>query len=356
MRGMRVPRAGGAPALPEEDGGEATASAGLSEPLLQKDADALRHCPNARLSAQQQGNLKTPSEENKRKKRFHRAKTAPAFNDDTCCPKTSVAPQLLPFRDKQPTHKVLLYALVALFLYLAAGVLLFSWAANSMKGKRSGYLVVDALYFSIVTMTTVGYGDLTPASPAAKSVTCVYLLLGFGLVGALLSSAAQYLVVKQEVLLVKAIVGSGTARGGPEQQQYSRAPALLLAVQPARFKVLVTGSLVLGMVAAGVAVLTAVESKSVVDAVYVVCVTMTTLGYGDQSFDTTAGRLFASAWILLSTLCVTQFFLSVAEMRTEARQQRLADWVLSRKPTVSDLEAADIDEDGKVRCVFAKAL
>eukprot|EP00967_Tisochrysis_lutea_P136655 scaffold243996_cov40-Tisochrysis_lutea.AAC.5 len=33
---------------------------------------------------------------------------------------------------------------------------------------QCGWTVVDALYFSVVTISTVGYGDLTPSDPGMK--------------------------------------------------------------------------------------------------------------------------------------------------------------------------------------------
>jgi hypothetical protein len=36
----------------------------------------------------------------------------------------------------------------------------------------------DLLYFSVITMTTVGFGDITPASEAARAVTVLEALLG----------------------------------------------------------------------------------------------------------------------------------------------------------------------------------
>jgi len=61
------------------------------------------------------------------------------------------------------------------------------------------------------------------------------------------------------------------------------------------------------------------EGFSFIDAFYCVCVTVTTLGYGDESFTTKAGRVFAVFWIL--SVCVVQFFLFLAESRTEERQR-----------------------------------
>jgi len=44
----------------------------------------------------------------------------------------------------------------------------------------------DALYLSVVTMTTVGYGDLAPIGFMAKTLTAIQGLLGIGFVGLVL--------------------------------------------------------------------------------------------------------------------------------------------------------------------------
>jgi voltage-gated potassium channel len=44
-----------------------------------------------------------------------------------------------------------------------------------------GLRVVDALYFSVVTLTTVGYGDFAPETDAGKLFTAVYVLVGIGI-------------------------------------------------------------------------------------------------------------------------------------------------------------------------------
>jgi hypothetical protein len=40
---------------------------------------------------------------------------------------------------------------------------------------------VDAFYFCVASLTTVGYGDLTPATDEGKIFTMVYLVTGIGL-------------------------------------------------------------------------------------------------------------------------------------------------------------------------------
>ncbi|KAJ4872056.1 Two-pore potassium channel 1 [Raphanus sativus] len=60
------------------------------------------------------------------------------------------------------------------------------------------------------------------------------------------------------------------------------------------------------------------------------------------------GRLFAVFWILTSTICLAQFLLYVAELNAETKQRELVKWVLTRRITNNDLEAADLDGDGVI--------
>ena len=82
-------------------------------------------------------------------------------------------------------------------LPIVAGLLvltgtLFYW-------RFEDWTVVEAFYFCIVTLTTVGYGDLSPTTDATRIFTVIYILTGFGVLVALLTSVAQqYLSQKAE--------------------------------------------------------------------------------------------------------------------------------------------------------------
>ncbi len=43
---------------------------------------------------------------------------------------------------------------------------------------------LDSLYFSVITLTTVGYGDIVPTTDAGKLFTVFYVLFGVGIIGA----------------------------------------------------------------------------------------------------------------------------------------------------------------------------
>jgi voltage-gated potassium channel len=53
---------------------------------------------------------------------------------------------------------------------------------------------LDALYFAVVTMTTVGYGDVTPISELGRGLTVMMILTGIALIPTQISSLIRQLV------------------------------------------------------------------------------------------------------------------------------------------------------------------
>ena len=56
----------------------------------------------------------------------------------------------------------------------------------------------DALWWAATTVTTVGYGDMTPTTPIGRGVAVVLMLLGIGLFGLLAGALASYFVSRDE--------------------------------------------------------------------------------------------------------------------------------------------------------------
>jgi len=82
-------------------------------------------------------------------------------------------------------------AVVALFIWLAAlGIWHFEHEAQPDRYTS----VFDALWWAVITLTTVGYGDIHPVTVGGRVFTMVIVLLGLGLVAVpsgLLASAFQ---------------------------------------------------------------------------------------------------------------------------------------------------------------------
>lgn len=45
-----------------------------------------------------------------------------------------------------------------------------------------GWTWIDSIYFSVITLTTIGYGDYSPATDAGKVFTIIYIIIGLGII------------------------------------------------------------------------------------------------------------------------------------------------------------------------------
>jgi voltage-gated potassium channel len=86
-------------------------------------------------------------------------------------------------------HFVLL-AVLALIFACAALVLEFERHARGSNIHNYG----QALWWAIVTVTTVGYGDEYPVTAGGRGVAVVLMLVGIGLIGVLTATVASFFV------------------------------------------------------------------------------------------------------------------------------------------------------------------
>ncbi|KAM5584486.1 two-pore potassium channel 1-like [Rosa sericea] len=267
---------------------------------------------------------------------YRRTRSAPLANYGPVEAKCVAAVQQ---RSQSIMHLSFVKVAIFLTVYLGVGTTCFYFVRHQLEGDKTK-AVIDAVYFCVVTMTTLGYGDLVPNSTLAKLLACAFVFTGMTLVALILSKAADYLVERQEMFLTKAL--HGHQKFGPIEVHKEVEP------KSVRYKCVTVSILLLVLMASGTIFLATVEKFDFVDAFYCVCCTITSLGYGDKSFSTEAGRVFAVFWILASTTCLAQFFLYIAELNTQHRQKALVNLVLTREVTKVDLEAADLDDDGVV--------
>lgn len=50
----------------------------------------------------------------------------------------------------------------------------------------------DGIWWAFVTTTTVGYGDISPATNYGRIIACVLMIVGTGLIGSLTSAITSY--------------------------------------------------------------------------------------------------------------------------------------------------------------------
>ncbi|MFC0003865.1 potassium channel family protein [Micromonospora siamensis] len=90
-----------------------------------------------------------------------------------------------------------LHSLIRLAVALVAGLLAFALADFVVADSRPGEFVglhtrVDALYYALATLTTVGYGDVHAQGQIARILACVQMLFSIGVI-----TTGASIVVKQ---------------------------------------------------------------------------------------------------------------------------------------------------------------
>ncbi len=90
-------------------------------------------------------------------------------------------------------HHSLFRVLIAAFATLLLGAwLVLIFEENAKASNIHSY--PDALWWAIVTVTTVGYGDRYPVSAGGRIVAAVLMLVGIGLIGVLTATVASVFI------------------------------------------------------------------------------------------------------------------------------------------------------------------
>lgn len=86
---------------------------------------------------------------------------------------------------KQSVFRRFLFPIVSLFVLLAAGTAGYWWLENIDT--------INALYMTVITISTVGFGEIKPLSPLGRLFTICLIFGGGGLVAYTLTSVATFL-------------------------------------------------------------------------------------------------------------------------------------------------------------------
>ena len=73
-------------------------------------------------------------------------------------------------------HKIFVFLFFVVIVVLVMGTLMYV-----IEGPRNGFSSIPiSVYWAITTMTTVGFGDITPTTDAGRFIASIMMLLGWG--------------------------------------------------------------------------------------------------------------------------------------------------------------------------------
>lgn len=111
------------------------------------------------------------------------------------------------------------------FVFVTAAVFLCSFVVYDAEGGKHGFTTFgDALWWGVVTVTTVGYGDLVPESLAGRITAFVLMIVGVGLLGTVAATLAS-------VFRMQDIQQGGAAPAAPAAPPAASDPAVTEAVR-----------------------------------------------------------------------------------------------------------------------------
>lgn len=211
-----------------------------------------------------------------------------------------------------------------------------------------GWSPLEGLYVIVQIVTTVGYGDITVTSEAAKVFMGLYVVVTVMLIGTLITDLMdQFVKTNQDALRkklreVQQSMNQDIKSEDEAANKFGKYNELLTAFVIFLFFVL-AGTVFYATYEScscshGV---TAIEGcvpekcaatggaeKSWIDAGYMALVTLTTVGFGDHSPKSPVGRWFGCLWMLLGVAATANFVSSFSQLiLAEEKEQKRLDRV-----------------------------
>eukprot|EP00405_Crypthecodinium_cohnii_P017472 CAMPEP_0206456814 /NCGR_PEP_ID=MMETSP0324_2-20121206/22591_1 /ASSEMBLY_ACC=CAM_ASM_000836 /TAXON_ID=2866 /ORGANISM="Crypthecodinium cohnii, Strain Seligo" /LENGTH=361 /DNA_ID=CAMNT_0053927819 /DNA_START=162 /DNA_END=1247 /DNA_ORIENTATION=+ len=205
----------------------------------------------------------------------------------------------------QQVHTVWRWILVASYLLLGQAI-----------GYQMGWNALFSMYFTVETLTTVGYGDFSfaDASPDLQLIVGFFSIMGLFVMGAGLTVIFEQ-AFERERLAVEHLLtepgddeaGGRLSLGGAKGTKTGHASAFKLYEKAQdRLKVnlvICTASFFLTIIV-GAAVVGGIEDWDWRTSIYWSCITMTSVGYGDIVPEDPLSRGFASVLMAVGVVVV----------------------------------------------------
>jgi voltage-gated potassium channel len=75
-------------------------------------------------------------------------------------------------------RKIAVFLMTVMTIVVVVGTLMYV-----IEGERHGFTSIPiSIYWAVVTLTTVGYGDLAPATTLGRALAVVLMLTGYGII------------------------------------------------------------------------------------------------------------------------------------------------------------------------------
>ena len=250
-----------------------------------------------------------------------------------------------------------------LVLYLGLGAVTFH--------HLEGINYLEGLYLSVITFTTVGYGDFSPKDDRGRIFCCLFIFLALMGIAQLLDILVDYVLQQRKLIEHSQIYKNWflAEEDDDEEEEGAEDPVpAVAAVDPAaedRWELLQSfGSscnYIVLTILVGVAFYSrVVDSYNLVEAIYLSTMTVTTVGYGDIVPTNDVSRAFTGFYAVFGTMAfgraVSLFIGTLGEQRDRKKHEKLLSASVLDYETWKTANANGDDTVTRVEFVYMRLL
>jgi large-conductance mechanosensitive channel len=248
------------------------------------------------------------------------------------------------FKPLNKNRKALYFSIIAVLAYIFIGTVTYTLWVDEWN-------VADSMYFSVATITTIGYGDIVPFNDGQRAFTLFYVIGGAFLVGGIFFGLLfDHIYNTFEEISKESKAGTSDYfihrldNGGPEgfieEEEQSFWSELLMTfgkVVPL-LVALIVPPLIMGYY----------EDWNVLSSFYYTVITASTVGYGDIAPKETWMRVIAVFFMPTCVFVMARSFSKLTAVYLRHKAKATEKEYFNRKLSDTDFELMDIEGEGSV--------
>jgi len=231
--------------------------------------------------------------------------------------------------DERPVTKTGIALAVTMWVTLFGGLFLFTnviiFQSSHFDHMRS-LTIIECTYFMTQVITTVGYGDITPAYPRGQVFVGFYVVLAFFVIAFLVSEMQAIVVARLHAFKVVLSKRTGLTNSESFQPDQVRMTSRMCDFKPSKpetSNLIVSGLAFIFVASAWILFYHYYpgENKPWTEACYMALITLTTVGFGAVTPNTEEGMMFGSFFMFIGTAALVSVVTNFSSFSLE-----MAEW------------------------------